>query len=555
MELPRPVSSLVVAVGLAAVSGCHEAIETPSLETEVESGFTTGPAADETGGSETGGESVSFDGVGAIGLRRLTRYEYDNTLRDILGDTTRPASQMLPEDAFTPFDNEYAEQEASAPLIEGIEAVARDVAERLVADPVRLAEVLGCTPAGTTDEACMRTFVGRFGRRALRRPLAPAEVDDFTALGLEYAEREAAFEAGVEVVVRALLQDAEMVYRVERGTPVEGEPGLYALDDFELATRLSYLLWGTAPSEALLNTAQAGKLHTPAQLQEMAASMLKDPRAQVQIDRFHAMWLGFVQLPHSAELTNAMRTETAALVRRVVFEEQLPWTTLFTASETFIDAVLAEHYGLPAPAGGAAWVPYGDSGRQGILSHGSFLSVVAGAGDTSPTRRGKWIREQLMCQTIPPPPPNVNVDLPPVEKAECKADRYEVHSTAGSCAGCHAQMDPIGFGLENYDHTGRYRAHDEGAPQCVIDGEGELVGLGTFNGPDELATLLVDNDVLEPCVAQQLYRFMIGRPIQADDRPLVLELGAALSEGDGRFDTMLLTLVGQPAFTHRREEV
>lgn len=550
----RPFQLLGVA-GVLVLGGCRDdgasggGTETDTVGTSDD----TSGDADETGEL---GEPIDFDAVGRVGLRRLTRHEYDNTLRDLLGDATRPGSQALPEDALTPFDNEYGSQEASQPLIEGLELLARDAAQRLVDDPARRDQVVGCTPVGVADDGCLREFVARFGRRALRRPLAADELDDFVILGLEYAEREGDFYAGVAVVVRSLLQDAEFVYRVELGTPVDGEPGVVALDDFEIATRLSYLLWGTTPSDAMLDEAEAGRLHTPQQLRDMAGRMLEDPRARAQIDRFHAMWLGYAQLPHAPELTNAMRTESAALVERVVFDEQAPWVELFGATETFVDASLAEHYGLSAPAGGGpGWVSYGSSGRQGLLSHGSFLSVASGPGDTSPVRRGILVREQLMCQPIPPPPPNVDADVPPPqEDAECKWDRYAMHREGGGCAGCHAQMDPIGFGLERYDREGRYRTHDDGAPQCTITGDGELVGLGTFNGPAELSDLLVSEGILQPCVAQQLYRFALGRTVEPADMPLVLDLTADLVEGDGRFDTALATLVAHPAFTHRREE-
>lgn len=544
----------MLALGALAVTGCRDDVTatTSGTDTDSTAGGSSSGGADETG--ETGETGEVPETLGPIGMRRLTRYEYDNTLRDLLGDTTRPGSQMLPEDPFTPFDNEYGTQEASQPLIEGLEVLARDAARRLLDDPPRRDEVVGCTPSSTTDEACLRDFLGRFGRRALRRPLSADEIDGYVALGLEYAQRESDFHAGIEVVLRALLQDAEFIYRVEIGTPVASEPGVFALNDFELATRLSYLLWGSTPSDELLDAAEAGELSTAGQRQAMAQAMLQDPRARVQLDRFHAMWLGYAQLPHTPELTNALRSETTALLERVIFDEAAPWTDLFTATETFIDATLAEHYDLPTPDG-SQWVGYGSSGRQGILSHGSFLSAAAGPGETSPTRRGKWIREQLMCQLIPPPPPNVDADNPPTEEdAECKEDRYAIHAEVGSCAGCHSLMDPIGFGLERYDTQGRFRTHDEGAPQCTISGDGELTGLGPFNGPAELANLLVDNVALEPCVAQQLYRFALGREVVEDDLALVTELGMQLTEGDGRFDTMLGALVAHPAFAHRREE-
>jgi len=519
-----------------------------------------GTAGDDDDGTaddsaDTGEPLPPEDGVALVGMRRLTRYEFDNTLRDILLDDTRPASSLLPEDPRTPFDNDYTMQAPSQPLVESIEILAKEAAERLVADPERMAAVVGCSPSGTTDEACMRSFVEDFGRLALRRPLAAAEVDEYVALGLQYAGLGEDFDIGVEVVVRTLLQDAEFVYRVEIGTPVDGMPGVFRLTPYEVASRLSYFVWGSTPDSSLLDDAEAGLLDDAEGIREAAAAMLADGRARTHVDRFHSLWLGYAELPHAPEITNAMRRETGALVERVVFDEQSSWLDLFTADETWLDATLAEHYGLPAPQGGEGWVAYGDSGRMGILSHGAFLSVASSVMDTSPTKRGKLVREQLLCQDVPPPPPDVDADNPPAqETGECKIDRYAQHRV-GSCAECHAQMDFIGFGLENYDSAGRYRTHDLDAPECTIDGEGELVGYGTFNGPAGLAQLLVDNELLHGCVAQQLYRFALGRELDTEDLPFVNTLITNFPEHGYRFDELVLDIVSEQAFSYRREEV
>ncbi|HET6585219.1 MAG TPA: DUF1592 domain-containing protein [Nannocystaceae bacterium] len=507
--------------------------------------------ADETGGEPQG----PVDGVGLAGVRRLTRYELDNTLRDILLDDTRPASQLLPEDPRVPFDNDYTMQLPSQPLVESIEILAEEAAQRLVADADRMATVVGCAPTGTADEECMRSFVERFGRLALRRSLAAAEVDDYVALGLDFAGQSDDFAVGVEVVVRTLLQDFEFVYRVEIGTEIDAQPGVFRLAPHEVATRLSYFVWGSTPDVALLDAAESGELDEPEGIRAVAATMLADPRARDHVDRFHSLWLGYAELPHPPELTNAMRRETAALVERVVFDEQSSWLDIFTADETYVNTLLATHYGLPAPAGGEGWVPYGDSGRMGLLSHGSFLSVASSVMDTSPTKRGKLIREQLLCTPIPPPPPDVDADSPPGEgEPVCKTDRYEEHRQ-GTCAGCHAQMDLVGFGLENYDRAGVYRTHDDGLPECTISGDGEIVGVGPFHGPAGLAQLLVDEGLVHGCVTQQLYRFAIGRELDDDDAPFVSSLVTSFPESGYRFDQLVLDIVSHEAFSFRREEV
>lgn len=550
----------LVALGGALLwvpAGCHHGGGGDAVadSTGTDGGPPTSMSEGGSADSSTGDVDVPDEAsIARVGLRRITRYEFDNIVRDLLLDTSRPASQLLPEDLRTPFDNDYTMQLATQPLVDGIEVLAREVAQDLVADTDRRATVVGCAPTGADDEACMRSFIEHFGRLALRRPLTDDEIADYVGLGLDFAGQGDDFFVGVEVVVRALLQDTELVYRVELGTPVDGMPGVFALGPYELASRISFMLWGTTPDDGLLDAAASGGLDDSASVRDVATSMLADPRARAHVDRFHSLWLGYAELPHAQAITTAMRTESATLLERIVFDEQRSWLELFSAQETFIDDTLAELYDMPAPAGGAGWVPYDGNGRMGLLSHGSFLSVAANVADTSPTRRGKFIREQLMCQTIPPPPPNVDADNPPdPEAAECKIDQYDAHAT-GTCAACHDQMDPIGFGLENYDKTGKYRAHDDGKPECVIPGDGELTGIGTFNGPDELAQLLLDNDVLDGCVAQQLYRYAIGRAVEVDDLAFVGDISASFEAADHHFDELLVALVANPAFAYRREE-
>ncbi len=509
------------------------------------------------GGASEGGEVPAPDdgGVGQMGMRRLSVDEYDNTVRDLLGDDTRPAAGVLPEDAVDPFDNEFAGQIASRPLIEGLEVLAVDISSRLLADVPRRDGVVGCMPMTDTDADCMAEFVARVGRRALRRPLDDEEATRLVDLGLQYAEDDSDFYAGVDVVLRALLQDPEFVYRIEIGSPTD-EAGVFALNDFEVATRLAYFLWGTTPDDGLLDSAQSGGLSTSSDVRSRAQQMLEDPRALDRIDRFHAMWLGYYRLPHAADLTTAMRTETRLLIEKTVMQDQADWRSIFSATGTFVNDMLATHYGLPAPGGaGFTWVDYGDSGRKGLLSHGAFLSVAGKFGDTSPTQRGKLIRKRLFCQAIPPPPPDVNVDEPPPDApgSNCKKDRYEVHRSVGACYDCHELMDPVGFGLENYDQAGRYRATDNGAPECTIDGEGVVDG-SAFNGPAGLADLLMEKSLLDTCVVSQIYSFAMGHDVAADDERFVDELTGAFADGGFRFDELVLDLVGDEAFLYRREE-
>ncbi len=529
-------------------------------DTASDAGDGRGPSTGTSGGSGDGGTGQATPGsddavpplpdgveVGGTGLRRLTAHEYDNVIRDLLGDDTRPARSRLPEDVRSPFDNGWQAQVPSRVLVAGLESLATDVTAAWLADEPRRSATIGCTPAGT-GEACMREFTERFARLAWRRPVTEAEVEEIVELGMSFAPTPSDFHSGVEVIVRALLQSAELLYRIEFGSTPEGEP--FALTAHEIATRMSFLIWGSSPDPQLLDHADGGMLESAEGRRDAALRLLSDPRARDQVDRFHAMWLGFESLPHSVELTRAMRTESRTLVERVVFEERRAWTELFQSTETWLDDTLASHYGLPAPSSASGgWVDVGDSGRQGILSHGAFLSAAANPLDTSPTKRGKLVLDRLLCAPVPPPPPDVEADEPPsADLGMCKVDQYAAHRTEPRCAGCHSAMDGIGFGLERYDRAGRYREVEEGRPQCAIDGRGELPDHGPFSGPAELSDLLVAADLLDECVVSQLFTYAMGRPPEAGEDAL-LQLHARHYIDAGRlFDELVLQTVQHEAF-------
>ncbi len=543
--------TLVAAVA-SVVGGCY-------------SGLSDGhdsAAGDASAGSGSGdgtdGEPVPDDvaeEIGVSGLRRLSLAEYTQTVVDLLGLTPQQVQELLPADTLTPFDNDFTTQTASEALIKGLELIAGDIAETVVADPQLRAAIMPCTPTGPDDAVCFRQFLASFGRRALRRPLGDDELDRFAALQ-SYGVDEGDVWAAVGAALRLLLQHPEFVYRVEIGTPVSGSTDLFLLGGYEVGARLSYFLLGSTPPDWLLDAAEAGELDTREGITSAAVMLLDDPRARARVVRFHALWLAYENLSSNG-VYGDMHGETAALVERVVFDERRPWTDMLTSTETWVTPALAEHYGLPAPAE-PAWVAYPDDGRAGLLSHGAFLSVGAKFGDTSPTQRGKLVRTKLFCQEIPKPPPDLMVDVcapPPADPDACKVDRYFM-SHEPACSGCHSLMDPIGFGLEAYDASGVFRATELDRPECVISGDGDFVGLGTFNGPAQLAALAVGSDALQPCVAQQLYRFAVGRTtLDAHDEAL-LERVAAESVADGGLDMLgfISGYVGSEAFRYRREE-
>jgi Protein of unknown function (DUF1588)/Protein of unknown function (DUF1592)/Protein of unknown function (DUF1595)/Protein of unknown function (DUF1587)/Protein of unknown function (DUF1585) len=511
-----------------------------------------GSIGDPDGGEDTNGPAGAEQRVGVQGARRLTAVEYNRTVRDLLGEEDANAELILPSDRRTPFDNELALQTASAALISGAELLAGTIAGKLVADPARRAAVVGCEPAGPGDKACFEKFIRSFGRRAFRRPIADSEVSRFAAL-IAHGEAEGDFWVAVDSALRAFLQHPSFLYRVEHGTQVPGQVGTFALSDHELATRMSYFLTGTTPPGWLLDDADAGKLTTDDGARAAAAKLLESEDARKAVARFHALWIGW-----EATANPSMQIETNALLDRVLFDERGSFQDLLRADQTYVDAALAEVYGLPPPAsGGFAWVRWGDTGRQGLLSQGAFLSLGSKFADTSPTQRGLLVRTRLFCHVIAQPPPGIDADQPPKGKGEnaCKIDRYDM-STREGCKGCHAQMDPIGFGLENYDASGRFRETQVDRPDCPISGEGELDGIGKFNGPKELSDLLIQEEDLSTCVVTHLYRFAMGRyKLDTADLAFIEKLTAeAAPEGEIILVDALQDFVGSPEFRLRREE-
>lgn len=507
-----------------------------------------------TGGSSAGG--AAFVASASV-ARRLSRAEFDNSVRDLLGDDTHPATRLLSEELYSPYDNDYAAQTASGALIDSLEALATDVAGRVIADASMRARIVTCTPKSAGDVDCFREIVSGFTQRAFRRPVTSAETDAYMTL-LDFATEDNPdvphdFNTAVELLMRSVLQDPEFLYRIEVGKATK-DARVFTLSEYEIASRMSYLLWGSTPDETLLADADAGKLQKSASRISVARRMLEDDRARDQLHRFHAMWLGYRAIPQPPELTAAFNAETTALIDRIVFDEPQSYLNIFTFDQTHIDDMLADHYGLPKPDNGEGWVEYGDSGRAGILSHGSVLSAFSKFSDTSPTQRGLLVRTRLLCQTIPRPPANVKADQPPGDKdAVCKYDRYLEHRTSSSCAGCHDQMDPIGFGLENYDIAGVYREHDEGLPQCAIAGNGEIVGVGKFSGPAELGKLLVDKELVQPCIVAQLLQFALGRKADASESAEVDALQKTFADHDYQLAELLVQYVGSSAFALRME--
>ncbi|NUO54435.1 MAG: DUF1588 domain-containing protein [Polyangiaceae bacterium] len=495
-------------------------------------------------------------------IPRLSQREVEATIVDVFGIVGAAERNLAadPKSAVNPatnaeeevFDTLAATKTPSQVFVDGLESLAFEVARDFSANTAGVDALAGCTPVQPLDDACLRSFIKNTGLRLWRRPMTDAEVDALVAAVGPLATDPAAGPNGHYVAVRgaisSLLVSPEFVYRTEIGTDVGG--GVVALDNHELVARLSYFLWGTAPTQDLLDRA-GGAEFSDDDVAALVDEMLADPRGIRQMRVFHELWLRYTSLLITdPALAADMALETSALVDRALagVSETGDWRQLLTSTETFVSPALATHYGLSAPAE-AGWVSYAD-GRVGLLSHGSFLSLSeTKLTETLPSRRGAMIGRRLLCEVIMPPPPDVAVDMGvTVPEGSCKAEAYEAHAT-GTCKGCHQVIDGIGFGFERYDGVGRYREVEETNPACAIEGSGTYNGQ-TFSGPSEFVAANLDQ--ISECAATNLVKFAIRDWGASDDQ--IERIGFAFEESHYDFGALMRAVAIDASFRHRVNE-
>ena len=439
-------------------------------------------------------------------MHRLTRLEYNNTVRDLLGVASEPADGFV--------DGAAVGELLAEQMMQAAETLATE------------ADVDALLPCAARDAACADAFIREFGARAYRRPLddeTAALLSDVFAAGVD-------FDDGIRLVIETMLQSPRFLYRVE---PASFGDGIAELDDFALASRLSYFLWRSMPDVALFAAAHAGSLRGDEALAAQVERMLVDPRAASAIADFHAQLLGLEALESIArdaalhpdfddDIALAMRDEAIAFVSHTVLQQDGRLETLLTAPHQPPDPALAAYYG-----------PAGLGERRGMLALGGVMTVLGKYDTTHPVARGLFVRSELLCQPMPPPP-DVDFEPPSYDPNATVQEQLALHRENPSCASCHAMIDPIGFGFEHFDGTGKYRQQ--------IDARGEIVGSddadGAFVGTTELSELLAASRQVHDCMAARWFAFAFGRDGDACElAPLQEAFGA---EGPQRGDVKAL---------------
>jgi len=427
-------------------------------------------------------------------------------------------------------------------------------------------KILVCTPsAGSDPLACAKTILSTLARKAYRRPLTDA--DTATLLSLYRTGRENGnFEDGIERALQFILAHPEFVFRTETA-PASIKPGeSYRISDLELASRLSFFLWSNGPDDELINLAGQGKLKDPKVLEQQVRRMLADPRSQELVKNFAGQWLGLrtlqSQTPEGTiypdfddNLRHAMRTEAEMFFESILGEDR-SLIELLTADYTFVNERLAVHYGIPNIYGTQFRRVQleGDLDvRRGLLGKGSVHLVTSNSDRTSPVLRGKWVLENILGTHPPDPPPNVPPLKPnPTAGVQTMRQRMEEHRANPACSSCHKMMDPIGFALENFDGTGKWRTREGGQN---LDASGQLVDGSRIDGVVSLRqALLRYSPQFERTITEKLLTYALGRGVEYDDMPAVRSIVREAGKADYRFSALVLEIVKSIPFQVNRKQ-
>ena len=429
------------------------------------------------------------------------------------------------------------------------------------ADSASRKQILTCAPSA--GEACAKTILSRLARRAYRRPVTEAEIEPLLAFYRE-GQKERGFDAGIERALRRLLVSPEFLFRVERDRAGAAAGTVYKISDLELASRLSFFLWSSIPDEELLDLAVKRQLATPAVLQRQVKRMLADPRSAEFIDNFAGQWLFLRNLEavvpvqsvfpdFDDTLRQAFRTETELFFDSIVREDRSAFD-LLRADHTFLNELLARHYGIPNIKGShfrRVTLPK-ETNRAGLLGQGSILTVTSYPDRTSPVVRGKWILENLLGTPPPPPVPNVPPLRPTNETGTVLSmrQRMEQHRANPVCASCHSLMDPLGLSLENFDAVGRWRTLGESS--LPIDATGALPDGTKFAGAAGLREALLGSNRFVATLTEKMMTYGLGRGVEYYDAPAIRAILRDAAKDDYRMSSLITGIVQSPAFRMRR---
>lgn len=566
------VAKWTLVIGTLAMGACYRGVDdVPDANGD---GLTSGGEGNVTDDPGTTGGDTDGDVPDAAlepappTIHRLTQAQLQNTWLTVLGEPLVLPTDLPTDDLLYGFTSiAAAGATVSGLAAEQYENATYAVLDQVWADPVRRAALVGCEPVAVSDP-CIATFFAEFGKAAWRRPLEPSEIAALVAVtetvNADFANVNEALKYGAASV----LQSPSFLFRVELGVEDPAAPGLLRFTGWEMASRLSYLILAGPPDAELVAAAEADELRSTAAIEAQALRLLEDPRARPALVGFFRDFMNIAKLDvldksieqfpqMSATLGTSMRLEIERLFETTTFDATGDFRELFTTRETFVNEDLAKVYGIDGIVG-PELVPYTfpeDSHRTGVLTSAGFLAANAHKTQTSPTHRGRFVRIQMLCQDVPPPPEGVDTSLPapdPNAPPKTLRERLEVHRQQDACKGCHELMDPIGFAFEGYDAIGAYREVDELG--LAIDSTSEIEGTPVASG-SEVGTVIAQLPQASECIARRFYEHAGAHLVQPGEEDAVLDVVDEFIASDYDFRSLVVALVVNDGFRYATAEV
>lgn len=530
---------------------------TDGTDSASETGTDSSPDTDSDDTTDTGPLPEDFEPA-AGGMRRLVTREYRDSVRLMLGDAAAEAA-IPPDDIAQDGFDAVGASIVAVPVdaIEVYERSATAVADAVVANPQTLGATVPCVTQGE-NPSCYTEIATNLGRFAYRRSLTDEEISTLAQIGAAGREwGEGDFMSGVRYEVMAILQAPSFLYIQEVGDEDESS-GFRRLKATELATRMSFFLTGHTPSLALLDKAEDGELQSVAQIREQAEAMVASTEARPALAAFFSEALRLRELseaPKSAEifpefspeLGDLMRDETLLLLHDIIWNRDADYRELFNANYTYVNETLADLYGMPNPGTGPLFTQVdwpADQNRAGYTSQASFLTWQSGPRRNSPTKRGKYVQEMILCIDIPPPDPGVDPTLPESDDLTLK-ELLEMHMTEPGCATCHAQTDPIGFAFESYTAIGGYRILDNGKP---VETDGSIPGIGEWQNAREFGDVLATDPRVSKCLIENFIRGTLGHSPTEGEESGIDELDSTFADSGHSVQTLLVDMASHPIF-------